>query len=263
MLSLVDSHVHLDDRRFDDDRQAVVERARQAGICAMVVPATEAAGWPTVARLQRDFPDTYPAYGLHPMFLQQHAPGHIEALDRWLDEHAAIAVGEIGLDYFVEGLDRDTQQSFFEAQLAIAENHDLPVIIHARRAVDAVIATIRRYRGIRGVIHSFSGSEEQARRLADLGFMLGLGGPVTYPRAQRLRRLAAALPAEQLLVESDGPDQPGVDHRGERNEPAWTRDTLSHLAAIRGVDPGELASTTSANAERLFGLRAFRAERSS
>ena len=258
MPSLVDSHVHLDDHRFDDDREAVIARARQAGVEAMIVPATHAEGWPAVQRLQQDFPDVFPAYGLHPMFLQQHIAGHVEALDGWLDSHPAVAVGEIGLDYFVEELDRDVQQACFEGQLAVAKNHGLPVIVHARRAVDAVIATLRRYHGVRGVVHSFSGSEEQAHRLLDLEFMLGLGGPVTYPRAQRLRRLAAAVPVEQLLIESDGPDQPGVDHRGQRNEPAWTRDTLRHLADIRGADADELATATTANAERLFGLHAFR-----
>ena len=129
-----------------------------------------------------------------------------------------------------------------------------PDAVHARRAVDAVIASIRKIGALRGVVHSFSGSAEQAAQLHKLGFLLGLGGPVTYERANRLRKLVATMPLEQLLLETDAPDQPGATHRGERNEPAYLPEVLDAIAGLRGMEREELAAATTANAERLFGL---------
>jgi TatD DNase family protein len=165
-------------------------------------------------------------------------------------------VGECGLDYFVDGLDRDQQSHYFDGQLELAREFDLPVVVHARRAVDAVITAIRRVGKLRGVVHSFSGSEEQARQLWDLGFMIGLGGPVTYERANRLRRLAATMPLEWLLLETDSPDQPDAGIRGERNEPARLREVLRVIAELRGDGEAHVAEVTTANARRLFALPA-------
>lgn len=254
MTPLVDSHVHLDDARFDPDRDGVLERARQAGVRALIVPAVASSGWAALARMAEDIPDVFPAYGMHPMFLHEHRLSDADLLDHWLESRPAVAVGEIGLDYFIEDLDRDTQIALFDRQLSIARNHRLPVIIHARRAVDAVIATLKRHPGIQGVVHSFSGSHEQAEQLLRLGFFVGIGGPVTYPRARRLRSVIAGLPIEQLLLESDAPDQAGVEHRGQRNEPAWIAETLAVLADIRGEDAEQLAAATTTNARRLFNL---------
>ena len=163
-------------------------------------------------------------------------------------------MGECGLDYFVEGLDRDAQATFFEGQLRLAREFDLPLIVHARRAVDAVIAAVRKVGGLRGVVHSFSGSLEQAEQLWKLGFMLGLGGPVTYERARRLRKLAATMPIEHLLLETDAPDQPDSNHRGQRNEPARITTVLETIATLRDAPPADIAAATTANAERLFSL---------
>ncbi len=261
MTMLIDSHLHLDDERFSEDRDQVIARARQQGVAGMVVPAVHRRSWNVIATLASGHVDVFPAYGLHPMFQQEHRAEHLEDLSEWLDTQPAVAVGEIGLDFFVEQADREAQHRYFSRQLAIAGEQKLPVIIHARRAVDAVILGVRRQPGLRGVVHSFSGSEEQARQLFDLGFLLGLGGPLTYPGAHRLHRLVAAMPLDHLLLESDAPDQPGVEHRGQRNEPAWVRTTLSHIARLRGEDEIQVAMATSANAERLFQLRAFRSNR--
>jgi TatD DNase family protein len=165
-------------------------------------------------------------------------------------------LGECGLDHFVEGLDHAAQDRYFDAQLALARDFDLPLIVHARRAVDAVIASIRRIGGLRGVVHSFSGSTEQARQLWRQGFLLGLGGPVTYERARRLRKLAATMPIECLLLETDAPDQPDADIRGLRNEPGRLPRVLDAIARLRGEDPASVAAVTTANARRLFGLPA-------
>ena len=189
----------------------------------------------------------HPAYGLHPMYLAEHRPEHLHELRDWIDRERPVAVGECGLDYFVEGLDVD-------AQLQLAREFDLPVIVHARRAVDAVIASIRKIGGLRGVVHSFSGSAEQAAQLHKLGFLLGIGGPVTYARANRLRGTVAAMPLEQLLLETDSPDQPDAGHRGERNEPAYLTKVLEVVSELRGVPQEVVAAATTATAQRLFGL---------
>jgi TatD DNase family protein len=261
-MLLADSHCHLDAGEFDLDRAAVIARARAAGVQLQVVPATHADAWPGLREVCRSASGLYPAYGMHPVFLDRHRPGDLERLREWLERERPVAVGECGLDHFIEDLDREAQQHWFEGQLRLAREFDLPVIVHARRAVDAVIAAIRRLGGpgsgpgqaLRGVVHSYSGSEEQARQLWKLGFMIGLGGPVTYERARRLRRLAASMPLEFLLLETDAPDQPDADNRGQRNEPARLVTVLDAVARLRDADPLQVATATTANARRLFGL---------
>ena len=253
---LVDSHSHFDAREFDPDRGAAHARALAAGVAAQVVPAVDAAGWPKLKTVCEELPGLHPAYGLHPMYLDAHRPIHLEELAGWIERESPVAVGECGLDYFVDGLDHEAQQVYFDGQLRLARDFDLPVIVHARRAVDAVVASIRKVGGLRGVVHSFSGSAEQAAQLHKLGFLLGIGGPVTYERANRLRGIVATMPLEQLLLETDSPDQPGVGHRGERNEPAHLVEVLDVVAILRGIPREELASTTTANAERLFNIAA-------
>lgn len=252
--TLVDSHAHLDAAAFDDDFDAVLARAHDAGVTTMVVPAVTAAGWARLRDLCAAHPSLRPAYGLHPMFLVEHRPEHLDALEQWLRRESCVAVGECGLDFHVEDLDPDRQRHYFRRQLELARAFDLPVIVHARRAVEEVIHTVRDVGGLRGVIHSFSGSAEQARQLHELGFLIGLGGPLTYARARRLRRVAAAVPIEQLLLETDAPDQPDSQHRGQRNEPARLPAIAAELAALRGLDPSELAAATRRNARRLFAL---------
>lgn len=253
---LIDSHCHLDASEFDPDRTAVIERARAAGVQAQVVPAVTTASWPKLREVCQQAPGLYPAYGLHPMFLADHRPEHLGQLREWVERERPCAIGECGLDFFVEGLDAEAQQDYFIGQLKLARDFDLPVIVHARRAVDAVIAAIRRIGGLRGVVHSFPGSPEQAAQLDKLGFLLGLGGPLTYDRAQRLQRLVREMPLEQLLLETDAPDQPDAGIRGQRNEPARLSVISRHVAALRGTDVETVARVTSDNARRLFALPA-------
>lgn len=253
-MRLVDSHSHFDAADFDGDREAAHARALAAGVAVQIVPAVDAAGWPKLKTVCAQFPGLFPAYGLHPMYLAAHRPEHLRQLRDWIERERPVAVGECGLDFFVEGLDADAQQACFDDQLRLAREFGLPVIVHARRAVDAVIAAIRKIGGLRGVIHSFSGSAEQAAQLHKLGFLLGIGGPVTYERANRLRQTVAAMPLAQLLLETDSPDQPGAAHRGERNEPAHLVEVLDVVAGLRGMPREELAAATTANAERLFNL---------
>ncbi|MEW7978745.1 MAG: TatD family hydrolase [gamma proteobacterium symbiont of Phacoides pectinatus] len=251
---LIDSHCHLDDTRFDHDRDAVLARARAAGVTTQIVPAIQRAWWPRLAALCATHPGLHPAYGLHPMFTARHHPDDLAELERWLRHEPAVALGECGLDFYIEQPDKAAQRALFEGQLEIAAAHRLPVIIHARRSLEEVIAALRRHPGLRGVLHSFSGSAEQARRLLDLGFSLGFGGPVTYPRATRLRRLVSELPLEAILIESDAPDQPDIGHHGQRNEPGRLAILVDTLSRLRGEPPAEIAAATADNARRLFGL---------
>ena len=253
---LVDSHCHLDAGEFAHDRAEVIARARAAGVSTQVLPATHAGEWPALREAAAMDPGLHPAYGLHPTFLQHHRDGHLALLQAWIQRERPVAVGECGLDFFVEGLDADAQSRFFEGQLAIARDAGLPVIVHARRAVDQVTAAIRRIGGLRGVVHSFSGSRQQAEKLWELGFLLGLGGPVTYERANRLRSLAATMPIEFLLLETDAPDQPDANHRGQRNEPARLHVVCDTIARLRGVTPDTVAEATTRNARQLFDLPA-------
>lgn len=251
---VIDSHCHLDAPEFAVDRAAVIARARAAGVVAQIIPAVTAESFDALARLTASESDLHAAYGLHPMYLAEHRPEHLHQVRERLSSGAAVAVGECGLDYFVEGLDPEQQRHYFVAQVELAREFDLPLVLHARRSVDEVIATLRRIGKIGGVVHSFSGSEEQARQLWKLGFCLGIGGPVTFERAQRLRRIVTSMPIEFLLLETDAPDQPDQWHRGQRNEPANLAVVAQTIAGLRGVSVEEIARSTSDNARRVFRL---------
>ncbi|MGH8233747.1 MAG: TatD family hydrolase [Rhodanobacteraceae bacterium] len=251
--ALFDSHVHLDAPEFDSDRRAVLQGAREAGVEEMLIPAVAAASWPKLHDLCAGTPGLYPAYGLHPCFLAQHADSDLALLEDWLRSHPAAAVGECGLDHLEPGLERERQLRLLHGHLEIARRFDLPLVLHARRAFAQVITALREFgKPLRGVVHSFSGSLEQVHELWKLGFCVGIGGPVTYERARQLRRTVTVLPIECLLLETDAPDQPGARHRGQRNEPGFIVEVLDCVAALRNEDPAELACATTANARRLF-----------
>lgn len=254
MFDLIDSHSHLDATEFDADRATVLARARDAGVRRQIVPAVAFDTFSALRDLCSSAGGLYPAYGLHPMFLAAHKPEHLDALPDWIAREKPVAVGECGLDFFVPGLAPEAQRHYFRRQLEIARDFSLPVIVHARRALDEVIAAIRRIGNQRGVVHSFSGSAEQAAQLWKCGFLLGIGGPVTYPRAHRLREIVATMPLEFLLLETDSPDQPLHGHQGARNEPARLVEICECIAQLRGVSIDEIATATTRNAERLFAL---------
>jgi len=253
-MEMIDTHTHLDLPDFTADFEQMLERAEAAGVSTMIVAAIRAAGWAGLRRLCADHPQLYPAYGLHPMFMPDHSEQDLTRLAELLEQGDAVAVGECGLDFYIPEPDKKRQQRCFEAQLELAQQYGLPVIIHARKAVEQVILTLRRYPGLTGVLHSFSGSRQQAERLLEMGFMMGFGGPCTYSNAHRLRKLVSWLPGSALLLETDAPDQPAATHRGERNEPAYLPEILSTIAGLKGMSTQQLAEQTSANARRLFNL---------
>jgi TatD DNase family protein len=255
MLDLIDSHSHIDVAEFDADRALVLARARDAGVRRQIVPAINFEGFAKLRELCLTEQGLYPAYGLHPLFLGEHRVEHLAALERYIDREKPVAVGECGLDFYIEGFDADAQRSCFRGQVEIARSFGLPLIVHARRALEEVILTLRDVGKVGGVVHSFSGSEEQARRLWEAGFCIGLGGPITYARAHRLRAIVSHMPLEFLLLETDSPDQPLHGHQGARNEPALLREVCLCIAQLRGTTPDEIAAATTRNAERLFKLR--------
>ena len=251
---LVDTHCHVDVKEFDPDRSEVVRRAHSMGVERIVVPSIGAWNWQTVASTCLRHPGLYPAYGLHPVFTERHEDRDLERLDAWLQEHPAVAVGEIGLDYFIENADRARQRALFEAQLEIAEQRNLPVLLHVRKAHDEVLSLLRRHRLRGGIAHAFNGSLQQAERYLEAGFLLGFGGMLTYPRSRHLRMLARSVPLSAIVLETDAPDLTGIAHRGKRNEPAWLPEVLQTLSELREEDPQTLAATTTRNAMDLLGL---------
>lgn len=250
---LFDSHAHVDAPAFDADRDAALARAAALGVSELVVPAVLRAGWAKLHDLSARHPGLYAAYGLHPCYLAQHRDEDVAALADWLPEHPAAAVGECGLDFIDPAVDRARQLRLLQGQFEVARQFNLPLVLHARRAFADVIHALRHFgKPLHGVVHSFSGSPEQAHGLMRLGFCVGIGGAVTHPRAQRLQRTVAALPLASLLLETDAPDQPGATHRGQRNEPAFLVEVLHCVAGLRGTSPDELARATTQNARRLF-----------
>jgi TatD DNase family protein len=251
---LIDSHVHFDDACFDDDREAALARAHEAGVEAQIIPAVKADWWPRIKQLCTKYPGLHATYGLHPMYLSDHLPQHLDELQTWIEQEKPVAIGECGLDFYIEDPQPESQQLYFERQLELATEYQLPVIIHARRSVETVILTLRRYPGLSGVLHSYAGSEEQARQLIEMGFYLSFGGPITYERSKRLHKLVRNLPLNAILLETDAPDQPGSLHRGERNEPAYLPEVLHAISQLRNEDPMYIADTTSNNCRRLFNI---------
>lgn len=253
-MQIIDSHCHLDVEVFDADRQAVLSRARRGGVTAIVVPGIDAAGWDKLWSLCASEPDLYPALGLHPMFIDRHRDQDLDRLKALLTQTRPIAIGEIGLDFFVKSLDRKHQQSLFEAQLELAREVGLPVLLHVRKAHDEVLATLRRISVPGGISHAFNGSLQQAGKYIDLGFKLGFGGMLTYERSHKLHKLAKALPLDAIVLETDAPDMTVAQHRGERNSPEYLPLCLNALAQQRNQEPEAVAQQTSFNARKVLQL---------
>lgn len=257
-MVFIDTHTHLDCEEFDADRSATLERARLAGVRRMLVMGITQEHWGRLWQLTTSEPRLFAAFGLHPVYLTQHRPAHLEELHELLakhrSDHRLCAIGEIGLDYFIKELDRQQQQHYLEAQLGLAREFDLPVLLHVRRAHADMIATLKRFRLPRaGIVHAFAGSQEEAREYIRLGFRLGLGGAPTWPQAKRLHRVVAALPAESIVLETDAPDMAPSFHAYQRNSPELLPRICEHLAALRGESSETLAQRSLNNTCELFG----------
>ena len=256
-MELIDSHTHLDFPDFDTDRREVLSRSRRLGVRRMVVLGVYQQNWQRLWDLVQTDADLFAAFGLHPVYLDHHRPADLTELGDWLTRlngHRQLcAVGEIGLDYFLEQLDRERQQSLFEAQLKLAVDFQLPALLHVRRSHAAVIATLKRIRLPRGgIIHAFAGSQEEAREYIKLGFKLGLGGAATWPQALRMHRVLAQLPLDAVVLETDSPDMAPAMFPNQRNSPQHLPQICTALAERMGISPLLLAEASTRNACELF-----------
>jgi TatD DNase family protein len=257
----IDTHCHLDAAEFDADRGAVIARAMQSGVTQLVLPAVTPGNFRAVRELAHAHGFVY-ALGIHPMYAQNAGAGALAALHDELRERRAdprlVAVGEIGLDHFVPGLDPVLQERVYVQQLELAREFELPVVLHVRRSADALLKHLRRIRVAGGIAHAFNGSEQQALAFIELGFKLGFGGALTFERALQIRRLAVNLPLHAIVLETDSPDIPpqwlyrsaAQRAAGEvaRNEPGELPRIAAQLAALRGLSEPALAQATRTNA---------------
>ena len=259
-MSWIDSHCHLDAPEFDADRDAVLARARAAGVTMLVLPAVSVASFDAVRALAERHGLAY-ALGIHPLYVDGADESDLEsladALQACRDDPRLVAVGEIGLDYFVPGLGRDRQERFYAVQLKLARQHGLPVILHVRRSADGLLKQLRRTEVVGGIVHAFNGSDAQAQQFAERGFKLGFGGAMTFERALQIRHLAATLPPDVPVLETDAPDIPPQwlyvkagereQRPASRNEPAELPRMAQTLATLRGWSIDETAARTAAN----------------
>ena len=252
-MKMIDTHCHLDFDAFSADRDAVTGRARDAGVHGFVIPAVQRVTWDNLVKLCESSSDYFCALGLHPVFIGHHQNSHLEELKKYISRHQPVAVGEIGLDFY-DRKQIDRQTEIFEAQLSIACDTHLPVILHVRKAHEEVLACLKKFRPKAGIVHAFNGSMQQAERYLQYNFKFGFGGMLTYERSTKLRGLASELPLETIVLETDSPDMTVEQHRGERNSPEYLPYCLQALAEIRKMQPEEIAKITTGNAQQALGL---------
>ncbi|MGL1833796.1 TatD family hydrolase [Rhodocyclaceae bacterium SMB388] len=250
---LVDTHIHLDAVEFDADRDALVTAALKAGVGRFIVPGVDRASFDRIESLAVRYGSVRYALGIHPLYVGEAEAGDLDLLAERLTDGRAIALGEIGLDFFVTDIDPDTQGFYYVEQLKLARRFGLPVILHVRRAIDAILKQLRRLEVPGGIAHAFNGSRQQADMFIAMGFKLGFGGSMTFSGSTRIRQLAAELPLEAIVLETDAPDIPPAWAANRRNEPANLRRFAIELAALRGISEREVEAVTSRNAESVLG----------
>lgn len=252
---LVDSHAHLDSVDYNEDLDAVVEHSREAGLVGIVSIGFEPSGWAPTLQLAERYDLVYPALGIHPNNADQTSADTLAQLVAFCKDGRVVGLGETGLDYYREYVSHDTQRESFRAHLGLARQLDLPVIIHNRDAHADILEILKRDgQGTRGVMHSFSGDAAYASECLALGYMISLAGPVTFKKAVDKHEVAATVPLDMLLVETDCPYLTPEPYRGRRNEPAYVSYTAQAIDRIRELPYSVVAEATTANAARLFGL---------
>ena len=255
-MKLVDTHCHLDFPAFDEDRVEVLKACREQGIEQVIIPAVARSNWSAVLEICGQEAGLFPTLGLHPAFTKQHQDSDLVELEKLLFTHREqlVAVGEIGLDFYIQEPDKEKQSALFEAQLQLALQADLPVILHVRKAHDQVLEFLKRVGVKGGTAHAFNGSLQQAKKYIELGFKLGFGGTLTYENAHKIHSLARHLPLDSIVLETDAPDMVVASHKGQRNSPAYLPEILQALADLRSETIQQLAEQTTANAHAVFSL---------
>jgi len=249
---LIDTHCHLDAAEFDADRDAVHAAALAGGVARIVVPAVAVDGFQKAKMVVARYPGCVTAYGIHPLYVMQAQESDLAVLRAWLLREQPLAVGEIGLDGYVTNVDPLRQEFYFVEQLKLAREFDLPVLLHVRRAVDQILKHLRRIRVRGGIAHAFNGSRQQADEFIKLGFKLGFGGTMTFSGSTRIRALAAGLPLEAIVLETDAPDIPPAWLNGGRNAPGELPRIADVLAELRGVSRADIAAASSAAARAVM-----------
>ena len=244
----IDTHCHLDASEFGGTQDDLVRNAAAADVGGIVVPSVARANFAIVRELCDRFPACAPAYGIHPMYTDDALPEDISEVHAYLSNQQPVAVGEIGLDFFIDHYDRVRQEYFFTEQLKLAGELGLPVLLHIRRAQDTILKHLRQHKVCGGIAHAFNGSRQQADEFIKLGFKLGFGGAMTYSRATRLRELAATLPLDSIVLETDAPDiPPDFLGRREPNKPEYLPRIAKTLAELRGMQLEDIAQATTEN----------------
>ncbi|WP_187376603.1 TatD family hydrolase [Vibrio mimicus] len=256
-VSLFDTHCHFDFAPFTAEPELELQRAAEQGVKRLLIPSVGPQDWQAVAELAQRFPSTiYYALGFHPLYLDSSSPAHLPELEKALmkAEHACVAVGECGLDGMIN-VDAQLQEQMLIAQLVLASQGRLPVILHSRRTHNRLLQLLKQQRFQQGgVLHAFSGSLQEAHQFVDLGFKIGVGGVITYPRANKTRQAIAALATEHLVLETDAPDMPLNGFQGQANHPAQLTKVLETLAQLKDVSVESLAPILWQTSQTLFGL---------
>ena len=254
VMEIIDTHCHLDFEIFDADREQVLRDARDVGLIGIVVPGTHQQGWENLLSVCAAHDVLYPAIGLHPMFLKQHKESDLGLLKQTIEQTRPIAIGEIGLDARDPELDMDKQLFYFKQQLCVAQEKELPVILHILKAHDQALKILGNNPVCGGTVHAFNGSLQQAEQYIGLGFKLGFGGMLTYERSSKLRKLAAELPLESIVLETDAPDMTVSQYQYERNSPAYLPYCLQALSEVRNEAPEMIAAQTTENAKSILEI---------
>lgn len=249
----VDTLCHLYASPLRENQAHIYQRAQEQNVTKLVVPSVQISSFTHTQETKR-FNGCYQAYGLHPLYIDTHQKEDLHTLRQWLITEDAVAIGEIGLEGSLPHLNAQKQLDFFYAQLKLARDLDLSVILHIHKAQDAVLKGLRRFRPKGGIAHAFNGSRQQAEHFIKLGFKLGFGGAMTYERALNIRRLATHLPLESIVLESDAPDIVPAFAQGMTNEPAHLPRIAETLAELRGISLPTIAQHTARNAEAVFGF---------
>lgn len=252
-MELVDSHCHLDFEVFDKDRTEVVERAKLQGVSRFVIPSVSAQYWERQLQLSKLYPNFFLAFGLHPYFLKDFQQSDLCKLEQFVSEHSPVAIGECGIDSTVANL--PLQQQLFVEQIRLANQHDLPLIVHHRKSHHLIFSAFKQVTPTNGgVIHAFSGSLQDANKYIELGFKLGCGGTITYERASKTRGVFRQVELKHILLETDSPDMPLAGQQGKRNESSNVFKVAQCLAEIKAETLDDVCTQTTANSIELFNL---------
>ncbi len=254
-MTIIDTHCHLYSEEFDEDRDAMIKRAQQLGVQKFYLPSIDSEAIDAMLKMEEDYPNVcFPMMGLHPCYVKENYKLELKTVEDWLQKRKFVAIGEIGLDFYWDKTFTSEQFEAFNLQMQWALDYKLPIVIHTREAMQATIDAVKPFaaKGLTGIFHCFSGSYESAKEIIGMNFMLGIGGVITYKNAG-LGEVVSKIDLQHLVLETDAPYLTPVPHRGKRNESAYLEFVIKKIAEVKNISVEEVAATTTANAENLFG----------